>query len=253
MEALKVELEGITTSFRYPHLIVGRQPSFPMPPPSTIYGHVASALGDYPDPASFKFAYTFTSKGNVDDFEHAYELKYQTKKGELTGKVALNFNPVTREVLFEPHLTIYLASNDLDTLQQAFLRPRFPVTLGRSQDLAAYKRVERLNLVQTSRGYYEHTLLPWSFRPYLPIGVGVHMPRYIDPGDRRQVLWSRYVALEHRVFHPHSNEVSPSTLWANSDEALWTDPTTDSIHDCQRIVAWHSLIPEESTSETLAA
>ena len=50
MRVLKVTLEGITTSFRYPHFMVNVQPSYRMPPPATIYGHICSALGEWVSP-----------------------------------------------------------------------------------------------------------------------------------------------------------------------------------------------------------
>jgi len=45
MRVLKVVAEGPITSFRYPHFMQQIHPSFQMPPPATIYGHISSALG----------------------------------------------------------------------------------------------------------------------------------------------------------------------------------------------------------------
>src|SRR5215469_12194740 len=72
MRVLRVVLEAPVCSFRYPHFLVGRQVSFDMPPPATIYGHIASVLGDYTDPSSFRFAYRFTTLGKADDLEHQH-------------------------------------------------------------------------------------------------------------------------------------------------------------------------------------
>jgi len=36
MPVLRIEAEGLTTSFRYPHCLAIRQPTFLMPPPATI-------------------------------------------------------------------------------------------------------------------------------------------------------------------------------------------------------------------------
>lgn len=54
MQVLKIVLEGVTTSFRYPHFMLGVQPSFPPPPPATIYGHVCSALGEWVAPEGWR-------------------------------------------------------------------------------------------------------------------------------------------------------------------------------------------------------
>ena len=45
MRVLRVLIEAPVTSFRYPHFLIGRQITYDMPPPSTIYGHVMSAVG----------------------------------------------------------------------------------------------------------------------------------------------------------------------------------------------------------------
>lgn len=70
MRVLKVEGQGLTTSFRYPFFMVGQQPTFEMPPPATIYGHICSAVGDLVDPTSLQFAYWFDHAGNIEDLEH---------------------------------------------------------------------------------------------------------------------------------------------------------------------------------------
>jgi CRISPR-associated protein Cas5t len=59
LKAAKIVIEGPVASFRYPHFLIGRQISFDMPPPSTIYGHIASAVGEWLDAAGIKFAYNF--------------------------------------------------------------------------------------------------------------------------------------------------------------------------------------------------
>ena len=50
MRVAKVRILAPTASFRYPHFLVGKQITYSMPPPSTIYGHVASAVGQLPPP-----------------------------------------------------------------------------------------------------------------------------------------------------------------------------------------------------------
>jgi len=254
MRVLKIELEGITTSFRYPHFLVGRQPSLPMPPPATIHGHIASALGEYPDPNSFRFAYTFTHQGRVDDYEHTWLIKpdRSARGWEYPANISANLNPTARELFFFPRLTLYLQTPDLEVWRKAFLEPRYPVLLGRSQDLASYRSVQLVDLEQRDTGYYEHTLLPWSYRPRLRVGQGILMPRWINPDNRREVRWARFVVLEHRLFHPKAGEKVPPNevvTVSASAEALWVDPTSPVHRERQRILVWHSLLGQES--ETL--
>jgi CRISPR-associated protein Cas5t len=257
VRVLKLELEGVTTSFRYPHFLVGRQPSFPMPPPATIYGHIASALGAYPDPNSFRFAYSFTHNGSVDDYEHTWLIeadkrKKVTKNYPHAPNILASMNPTLRQIFYAPRLTLYLETADLAYWHNAFLEPRYPVALGRSQDLASYRSVQILDLETSGTGYYDHTLLPWSYRPRVRVGQGILMPRIINPHDRREVTWSRFVALEHRVFHPKLGEDKPPsevmTVTA-AQETVQIDPSSPVIRERQRILVWHSLTGLES--ETL--
>jgi CRISPR-associated protein Cas5t len=251
MRVLKIELEGVTTSFRYPHFLVGRQPTFAMPPPATIYGHIASALGEYPDPDSFRFAYTFTHGGTVDDYEHTWLIKVdRSARGWAhPANISANMNPTLRQIFYAPSLTLYLETSDLEAYRQAFLEPRYPVLLGRSQDLASYKNVQIIELEDTETGYYEHTILPWSYRPFVQVGQGVLMPRLIRPEARRDVTWARYVTLEHRVFHPKTGEQNPPNqvmTVTNPKQTVQTDPTSPTHRERKRILVWHSLTGLES-------
>jgi CRISPR-associated protein Cas5t len=252
MQVLKVELQGVTTSFRYPHFLVGRQPSFTMPPPATIYGHIASALGGYPNPDSFRFAYTFVHKGSVDDFEHTWMIELDKRQKVEKDyphppNILAEMKPTTRQLFFQPRLTLYLETPDLQQWAQAFREPQYPVLLGRSQDLASYKSVQIISLEQNNTGYYDHTLLPWSYRPRVRVGAGILMPRFINPNNRRDVIWARYVTLEHRIFHPQADEKLPDSITVNSlNEELWIDPYSEVIKNRQRVIVWHSLRGQES-------
>src|SRR5258708_7142170 len=81
MRVLKVVLEGETTSFRYPHFMFGVQPSFPLPPPATIYGHICSTMGEQVDLEGLRFAYHFTAEASFEDLEHVHVL--EAKSGML--------------------------------------------------------------------------------------------------------------------------------------------------------------------------
>ncbi|WP_420594262.1 type I-B CRISPR-associated protein Cas5b [Deinococcus sp.] len=252
MRVLKIELEGVTTSFRYPHLLTGRQPSYPLPPPATLYGHIASVLGDYPAPDSFRFAYTFTHQGSVDDYEHTWLIERderKAKKGQPAPNITAGLSPTLRQVLFRPRLTLYLDTPHLDEWQAAFRSPTYPVALGRSQDLAAYTGVELVTLEERQTGYLEHTLLPWDWRPLVSLGQGVLMPRLIDPENRQRVVWARYVALTHRVFLPMHGESGREAQWVRIEpesRTVWVDPHTEERQERQRALIWHTLNGEDS-------
>ena len=105
LQALRVVVEAPATSFRYPYFLVGRQVTYDMPPPSTIYGHVASALGELPDPASFEFGYDFQSLGRCSDLEHQHIITAGGKAFELDGVK----HPISTQATVQPHLRDFLS------------------------------------------------------------------------------------------------------------------------------------------------
>jgi CRISPR-associated protein Cas5t len=219
MRVLKIVAEGVTTSFRYPHFIQQVQPSFPMPPPATIYGHVASALGDWFDPVGVQFAYHFTYSAKIRELEHTILLSAssgQLKGTDLPKVLEGNVNPFDREILFQPRLTLYL--NQPEWLPH-FRSPRYAVILGRSQDLFTYTQVETVELAAADRAYFEHTLLPYSANRQTGRGYAVLMPRYVDNFAGRRPFFARYFVVQERI---HSSQF----LWFGERQTTqyWIDP-----------------------------
>jgi CRISPR-associated protein Cas5t len=244
-------MEGTVTSFRYPHFHVGRQPSYPMPPPATIYGHASSAVGEWIEPDSARFAYTFSSAGSGDDLEllHMASVgKGRVQKDWAYPKnIEVQTNVLPRQLLLHPRLTLYLdAGAQTDAWLEFFRSPRFPVLLGRSQDLAAYRAVEIVELQQSDFGYFESTLLPWTLRDRLPDGTTFQMPKFINPEARHTVTWERYVVLERRVWWPGASVAAPrgarSALRHEGDGPVWVDPQSPAWGPGRRIVTWHRWV-----------
>lgn len=199
MLALKITLEGMTTSFRYPHFMLGVQPTYEMPPPATIYGHVCSALGEWIDPAGVQFAYHFTFERKLLDLEHVHVLS--PSGGKLPGTrlpkvLEGNVNPFQREILFMPRLVLYLNRPEWEA---AFRSPRYAVSLGRSQDLCAYTDVRVVNLEAREAAYFEHTLIPFDYPLRSPQGVVLQMPRFLDYARGRAPTFARYSMIKQRV------------------------------------------------------
>ncbi len=251
MKALRIEMEGTVTSFRYPHLHVGRQPSYPMPPPSTIYGHICSALGDWIAPDSMRFAYSFSSAGSADDLELLHMASVGSGKIDKTWGYARNLdvqtNVLPRQILLHPRLTLYLDAGDkTEDWKDVFRSPRYPVLLGRSQDLAAYRSVEIVDLQESDFGYFENALLPWKLRDRLPDGTTFQMPKFINPNARHSVIWERYVVLEHRLWWRGKGAEPPrgakSVMPHEGDGPMWIDPKSPQWGPGHRIVTWHSWV-----------
>ncbi len=199
MHVLKIVAEGLTTSFRYPHFVLQVQPTFHTPPPATIYGHIASVLGDWFDPDGVRFAYHFTYDAKVRELEHTILVKPaggSLENSRMPKVMQGTMNPFDREVLFMPRLTLYL--NRPEWID-AFRSPRYAVVLGRSQDLFTYTSVEAIDLEEADEAYFEHTLLPYDTNRHTGRGYAVLMPRYIDGAERRRPTFERYVVVQERV------------------------------------------------------
>jgi CRISPR-associated protein Cas5t len=251
MKALRIEMEGTVTSFRYPHFHVGRQPSYPMPPPATIYGHVCSAVGEWIRRDSLRFAYAFSCTGIGDDLELLHIAAVGSGKVDKVWGYPKNIegqtNVLPREILLHPRLTLYLDTGQRSSEWLGFFRsPRFPVLLGRSQDLAAYRSVGLVELEEAEFGYFENTLLPWTLRDRLPDGTTFQMPKFIDPGGRSSVTWDRYVVLERRLWWPSKGSQAPRgaslALRQEKDGPVWVDPESAAWGPGRRIVTWHSWV-----------
>uniref|UniRef100_A0A7C4QT92 CRISPR-associated protein Cas5 n=1 Tax=Schlesneria paludicola TaxID=360056 RepID=A0A7C4QT92_9PLAN len=268
----KVTVEAPIVSFRYPHFLIGRQPTFDMPPPSTIFGHVASALGTWPR-FPLSFAYVFHKRSRGSDLEHQHIItgaagkfpgdlvdplwrppslpqgkqpaKKLTKPRLLQKSTEATVQPHARDFLFDVTLELYL---DPVALGDAFRSPVFTVVLGRSQDLASVRRVELLELQRADSGYVERTILPGSLRRQLPWGVTVLMPRYIGPPPQRQPTFEPYIVLQDRIYVGKTSPQSERRFLTIDGEkpCVWfADPTTPEDGGGRRLLWFHTIDPRE--------
>jgi CRISPR-associated protein Cas5t len=247
---LKVVLEGFTASFRYPHFVQGIHLTYEMPPPATIYGLISAVVGDYFDPQAMRFAIHFCYRAKFEDYEHLHFPPADIKKKEDrafykqiqarfgTADLPPAINPFVREMLFEPTLTLYLDQTVLDgiDLMTAFRQPRYPVVLGRSQDLMSIRPPEIINLSAGEPYFVSGTLL--SLAEAAQVGgqfYAVTMPRYISPA--RQVEWGQYAVLPDTRRPPIQHDglrLNDEPVWVDTGEHHPTEPTLS------RAVCWHS-------------
>ncbi|MEW6623319.1 MAG: type I-B CRISPR-associated protein Cas5b [Bacillota bacterium] len=240
MQVLKIQAEGVVTSFRYPHFMQSIHPSYEMPPPATIYGHICSVLGEWIDPKGLLFAYKFTYRCKVDDLEHIHVLTHSSgrlKNFNAPKVLEGNTNPFKRTLLFEPRLTLYLNKPEWD---KAFKSPKYPVVLGRSQDLFTYTDVKVIELRQEQGAYFENTLAPYSM--ILEVGKGIVelMPRYLNYHVNREPIFSRYLLIKQRI-------KSTDLLQYNSQQYL-VDPDSPEYDGLYFGTLFHSLIGDEYES-----
>jgi CRISPR-associated protein Cas5t len=203
VRVLKVESSSLTASFRYPRVQVGRLTTFEMPPPATIYGHLAGVIGDWFEPEGLEFAYTFQHSGKGVDLETILPIERGSGKPTLAKRgwpfpinVQCDANIQRREFLLWPELTLYLRSANADLLaklQQSFLNPYFSYILGRSQDLATCHRAEFIELGLEREVFFADTLLPFEWRPWVSPGATVLLPSSIDYTRNRLATQERYL------------------------------------------------------------
>ncbi len=218
MKLLRVQGQGLTTSFRYPFFMMGRHPTFPMPPPATIFGHICSALGEWIPPEGVEFGYHFSCLGKGTDLEHIHLLEQSGGYFEVEGtrypkRAEGAVNPFQRDVLFQPKLSLYL--NKTEWLE-SFRNPAYAVVLGRSQDLFSYTDVRVIDAPEVP-AYVEHTLLPFGFQGPSR-GNSVVMPRFIHYERGREAEFEPYIVVQDRIFPAEPLPVDPE-----SDERLAPD------------------------------
>src|SRR6185437_5377318 len=180
-----------------------------------------------------RFGYCFSHDGTADDLELLHMAALSSGRldkawGHLRN-IEVQTNVLPRQILLHPKLTLYLdAGDETGHWADIFRSPRYPVLLGRSQDLAAYRTVEVVELEESAFGYFEDTLLPWAMRDRIPQGTTFQMPKFIDPRARRSVNWDRYVVLEHRLWWPSKGVEAPKGarqgMRHQTDGPVWTDP-----------------------------
>jgi CRISPR-associated protein Cas5t len=232
LKALKVRAEAFTTSFRYPRIQAGALKTFEMPPPATIYGHLAGVIGDWFDPAGLSFAYSFEHEGKGIDLETRQPIEVGSGKNSKAKRgwnypvnVECDPNPQPREFLFRPKMTLYLAGNDdqLNRFAVAFRNPYFAYILGRSQDLASCRCVRTVALEESADAFFSHTLLPYGWRPWVLPGTSVMMPEVIDYRKNREARHARYLQITKQPLRVH--ELTPDVLSRDRLPAVFTvDP-----------------------------
>lgn len=153
IDGVRIILTAYTASFRVPSFI-GHQLTLPVPPLSTIYGLLSAAAGRWVSPqevAWLGYRCDYESKGM--DLEAIWTVE-RPRPHEAARFVTRNV--IQREFLAMPRLTLYLPSE----WAIAFLRPRYALLLGRTQDVASVEAVKPVTLEPVGEGEVNGVLLP---------------------------------------------------------------------------------------------
>ena len=191
--------------------MIGVQPSLPVPPLSTIYG-LLSAIAGFPiTPYEVSIAYIFESETNFFDLELIYEIEKLTKTKS---------NIIKRENLFNCNLFLYLNFLNIDPLD--FKKPKYPLLLGRSTDLASIVEISRVNLERKKNVPLGKTIITYS--PSLKKGLIQALPTYMTQEIPRKAIGVQpFILLD---------------TWQEYPEEIWYDPEKDVglwLHDSKTL------------------
>jgi CRISPR-associated protein Cas5t len=149
LKVVRVHIKGWTASYRFPPFVMA-QPTLPVPPLSTCYGIISAAAGRIIHPEESRIGLIAPFKAKALDLEKIYQVN-------TDGKIEQK-NIVDREFLYDTDLYLYLSNVDL---KRYFLKPRYPILLGRSYDLAYIKKTELIDLEEREDAQFQYTLLPF--------------------------------------------------------------------------------------------
>lgn len=175
----------MTASFRYPYFMLGYQPTFLVPPPSTVYGLLSAVKGDLITPNDVSMGYIFEYDAIFEDLESIYELE---AKNVLKAKS----NILTRQQLFNVKLWLYISKNLLESLKN----PEYPIFLGRSTDLAVISDIKIVTLDKPNKVRIGKTCLPF-FPENSNKGVLQALPTYLTDDIPRKPMAVRKYYLTH--------------------------------------------------------
>lgn len=153
LNAIRIIIGAYTASFRAPGFI-RYQLTLPVPPLSTIYGIVSAAAGSQVTPYDIEWlAYRLDYAGKAFDLETIIEIE-RDKPWKMP--IVKGRNVIKREFLAMPVLTLYLPVE----WREVFERPRYPILLGRSQDLGAVESITQVDLEEVDEGEVSGVILP---------------------------------------------------------------------------------------------
>jgi CRISPR-associated protein Cas5t len=177
MDAIKIVLKSSTASFRVPYF-PAFQKSLPVPPISTVIGIISCALGERVRLKGLHFlGYIFTYEGIACDIWTAH----MWDRSASGGVKYAGTNIITREVLSNARLTLYLPVKEL--WKGIFWRPTGILSLGRSDDLAYVEVPPKVvKLEKISSGEVRGVLLPKEIGG---VGQALRLPIYFSRAEPR--------------------------------------------------------------------
>jgi CRISPR-associated Cas5-like protein len=158
--AWRAEFYAPVASFRDP-LFPGVTRGLPVPPPSTVRGLLAAATGEPQEPVVLGMA--AWSEGSGVDTETYHPIAADGSNPSSGGRVRAGKGGMTirdRGFLVGVHLIVWLPELEGERVARALRRPRWPLRLGRSQDVVHLKNLSRVELETATTAAVDHALAP---------------------------------------------------------------------------------------------
>lgn len=171
MKAYRIKITAWTSSFRYPNILSGFQPTLPVPPISTVLGIINACAGTYLSHDEVSLGYYFEYGAKSVDLETIYQVELDSKG---VPKNQMKSNVIRREFLYDTRLYVYLFDPQLAAY---FRSPVYPLLLGRSSDLATVASIEEVELEECREATkLKGQLVP--FKDYHLPGLIQALPKY---------------------------------------------------------------------------
>ncbi|MGD9482795.1 CRISPR-associated protein Cas5 [Streptomyces sp. TRM70308] len=202
LEAWRAEFWAPVASFRDP-LFPRLNHGLPVPPPSTVRGLLAAATGEPAETLPLGIA-AWAEGGGVDA-ETYHPISADGANPAVAGRVRAIKGGMTirdRPFLAHVHLTVWLPGKDGERVARALRRPRWPLRLGRSQDVVHPRAVVPAVLRPAKDAVVDHALAPVGAHD-VPSAT-VHRMAASVSADRLTTAWADYLWCdaptgEHRV------------------------------------------------------
>lgn len=194
MKAFKFEITTWTSSFRYPNVISGFQPTLEVPPLSTVLGLLNAASGQYLDYQNAKIGYYFDFQSKSVDTETIYQIDKISGRN-FSPSLKATTNIIKREFLWDCRLILYLQD---ELLKEYLLSPIYPLLLGRSSDLAHSKYCGEVDLQEQKNALkIKGEIIP-LLGNYLP-GIIQPLPQYFTNTEiRRNIGTKPYSVIDYK-------------------------------------------------------
>jgi CRISPR-associated Cas5-like protein len=223
LPAWRVVFHAPVASFRDP-LFPGITRCLPVPPPSTVRGLFAAATGAPAEPVTFGMA--AWAEGAGVDAETYHPIAANGGNPARGGRVRAIKGGMTirdRPFLAGVHLTVWLPGADGARIAAALRRPRWPLRLGRSQDLVHVTGITPVTLVPASYGTVGHALAPPDGH-----GVGASCAYRLATSvstDRLTTTWAEYLWCDEPAgVHPVHGAYREATDDEPGGQAVWLLP-----------------------------